>query len=56
VVAILEVYSLECTRCGKSNRVNRLHVHGNLAEIERTYVCPKCKEQGPDEESTDEDD
>lgn len=56
MVAILEVHSLECTECGKTKRVQRLHVHGNLAEIERTYVCPECREAARAEESASEED
>jgi transposase-like protein len=46
VVSVLEVYTLTCNACGKSKAVTRLHVHGNLAEIERTWVCPDCQRQG----------
>lgn len=44
--SILEVYMLTCNACGKKKKVSRLPVNGNLAEIERTWVCPECREQG----------
>lgn len=46
MVSILEVYTLECNACGKKKKVSRLHVDGNLAEIERTWVCPDCQREG----------
>ena len=47
MVSILEVYQLKCTACGKPQRVRRLHVYGNLQEIERTYVCAACEQHPP---------
>jgi len=44
VVSILESYMLKCNHCGKPKKVSRLQVHGNLAEIEATWVCPACQE------------
>lgn len=46
MVSILEAYMLTCTACGKKKKVSRLHVDGNLGEIERTWVCPDCQRQG----------
>lgn len=44
MVSILESYTLTCNDCGKPKKVSRLQVHGNLAEIEATWVCPACQE------------
>lgn len=46
MVSILEVYTLECNACGKKKKVSRLRVDGNLAELERTWVCPDCQREG----------
>ncbi len=42
MTAILESYTLTCNACGTPKKVSRLQVDGNLAEIERTWVCPEC--------------
>lgn len=46
MVSYLEVYMLKCNACGKKKKVQRLAVRGNLAEIERTWVCPDCRRAG----------
>lgn len=46
MVSYLEVYMLKCNACGKKKKVQRLPVHGNLAEIERTWICPDCRRAG----------
>ncbi len=60
MVSILESYTLKCNSCGKPTKMSRLRVHGNLAEIEATWVCPVCEDAArnpappseSDEEST----
>ena len=54
MVSYLEVYMLKCNACGKPKKVSRLHVHGNLAEIEASWVCPACEEEARNPAPADE--
>lgn len=45
MVSILESYMLKCNACGKPKKVSRLHVYGNLAEIEANWICPTCEQE-----------